>query len=46
MVTGDNAETAKAIAIKANLISEKERDDPDTVMLGAEFINKTGGIVC
>ena len=46
MVTGDNPETAKAIAIKAKLINEEEKDDPDTVLLGAKFIEKTGGIVC
>ena len=46
MVTGDNPDTAKAISIKANLISEDMRDDPDIVMLGSEFIKKTGGIVC
>jgi len=46
MVTGDNPDTAKAIAIKANIIREEDKDHPGAVMLGKDFIEKTGGIVC
>lgn len=43
MVTGDNIDTARAIAKECGII--KEGDD-SIIMEGAEFIEKTGGVVC
>lgn len=43
MVTGDNIDTARAIARECGII--KEGDD-SIIMEGAEFIEKTGGVVC
>lgn len=42
MVTGDNKDTARAIAIKAFIVES----DADTVIEGPEFIKLTGGVVC
>ncbi len=43
MVTGDNIDTARAIARECGII--KEGDD-SIIMEGSEFIEKTGGVVC
>ncbi|VDL92038.1 unnamed protein product [Schistocephalus solidus] len=37
MVTGDNMETAKSIAIKCGILNNRARDSPDAVMDGREF---------
>lgn len=44
MVTGDNIDTARAIAIKCNLVQPDDKEA--LVMEGAEFIRRTGGVVC
>ena len=44
MVTGDNKETARAIAVNCGII--KEGDENALVMEGPEFVNEIGGIVC
>lgn len=44
MVTGDNIDTARAIAIKCNLVSPDDKEA--LVMEGTEFIRRTGGVVC
>lgn len=43
MVTGDNRDTARAIAKKCKIIND---GDDAIVMLGSEFIELTGGVVC
>ncbi|KAL8437239.1 hypothetical protein Efla_006732 [Eimeria flavescens] len=43
MVTGDNLITAKAIAKKCNIFNEERGD---IAMLGPEFTNMVGGVVC
>jgi P-type Ca2+ transporter type 2B len=43
MVTGDNIDTARAIAKECGIV--KEGDD-SIIMEGVEFIEKTGGIIC
>lgn len=42
MVTGDNKDTARAIAKKAFIVESEQ----DTVIEGPAFIAETGGIVC
>ena len=37
MVTGDNIDTARAIALKCGIISEDHGKDKDRVMDGKEF---------
>ncbi|CAD8172417.1 unnamed protein product [Paramecium octaurelia] len=44
MVTGDNSETARAIALSCGII--EPGDSRAIVMEGAEFMNKIGGVVC
>jgi Ca2+ transporting ATPase len=44
MVTGDNAITARAIALECGIIDPK--DEHSIVMTGPEFIEATGGIIC
>ena len=43
MVTGDNLITAKAIAKKCNIFSEERGD---IAMLGPDFTNMVGGVIC
>ena len=44
MITGDNIDTARAIAYKCGLI---ERNDKDAIIMeGTKFIEITGGVVC
>jgi magnesium-transporting ATPase (P-type) len=45
MVTGDNIDTAKAIAVKANIISEANRDNPDMSCEGKVFYEACGGLI-
>lgn len=42
MVTGDNKDTARAIARDCGIIV----DETDVVIEGDKFIDETGGIVC
>lgn len=44
MVTGDNKETARAIAIQCGIITEG--DEKALVMEGPEFVSEIGGIIC
>lgn len=44
MVTGDNINTAKAIAVKAGIISEAELDEEYVCMEGKDFNEKCGGL--
>ena len=43
MVTGDNIETAKAIAIEAGIITKEEANQPFVCMEGKEFREYIGG---
>lgn len=45
MVTGDNIDTAKAIAVKANIISEADRNNPACSMEGKVFYEMCGGLI-
>lgn len=45
MVTGDNIDTAKAIAVKANIIKESERENPECSMEGKAFYEACGGLI-
>ena len=44
MVTGDNKETARAIAIKCGLIDPQDKNV--IIIEGSKFIELTGGIIC
>lgn len=43
MVTGDNIDTARAIAKECGIVKP---GDNSIIMEGTEFIEKTGGVVC
>jgi|TARA_B110000285_G_C15099994_1_gene604416 Ca2+ transporting ATPase len=45
MVTGDNIGTAIAIAVKANIITEADKSNPDCYMEGESFYKACGGLV-
>jgi Ca2+ transporting ATPase len=45
MVTGDNIVTARAIAVKCNILTETQLDDERCCMEGPEFYEKMGGLV-
>jgi len=45
MVTGDNKITARAIAIDCKIL-EPETENEYSVIEGADFIEKIGGVVC
>jgi magnesium-transporting ATPase (P-type) len=44
MVTGDNLDTAKAIAIEAGIVSREEADNKYVCMEGKEFRELCGGL--
>jgi len=44
MVTGDNLQTARAIAIECGIIDPNNADS--LVMNGQDFIHLIGGVVC
>lgn len=44
MVTGDNKDTARAIARQCGLIDDNDKDV--LIIEGPKFIELTGGIVC
>jgi Ca2+ transporting ATPase len=44
MVTGDNMETARAIAVQCGIINEGDANA--LVMEGPEFVSQIGGVVC
>ena len=44
MITGDNKETARAIAIKCGLIDPQDKNV--IIIEGSKFIELTGGIIC
>ncbi|KAL4441620.1 hypothetical protein ABPG74_021552 [Tetrahymena malaccensis] len=46
MVTGDNSDTARAIARDCNILTKGKKGSPYQVIEGVEFIKLTGGIVC
>lgn len=46
MVTGDNSDTARAIARDCNILTNTSKPSPYQVIEGTEFIRLTGGIVC
>jgi Ca2+ transporting ATPase len=45
MVTGDNIDTAKAIAKNAGILTEREAQDPYACMEGKQFREEIGGLV-
>lgn len=45
MVTGDNKDTARAIAVECGLLDPSQINEY-TIMEGPDFIAKTGGVVC
>lgn len=46
MVTGDNKDTARAIAKECGILTATDDSNPDSVMEGPDFIEKIGGVVC
>lgn len=44
MVTGDNKDTARAIAIECGIVRPENKND--LVMEGTDFIKQTGGVIC
>ncbi|EAS05962.2 calcium-translocating P-type ATPase, PMCA-type protein (macronuclear) [Tetrahymena thermophila SB210] len=46
MVTGDNKDTARAIAKECGIISAADDSNPYSVLEGPDFIQKIGGVVC
>lgn len=44
MVTGDNLDTAKAIAIEAGLVSKEEAENQFVCMEGKQFREYVGGL--
>ena len=46
MVTGDNIVTARAIAVLCSILSEDEKNDPNCSVLGPDFYDNMGGLMC
>lgn len=46
MVTGDNKITALAIARECEIVTEGQTINEDTVMIGSEFYERVGGLIC
>ena len=44
MITGDNLQTAKAIAKECGIIDPSNKDSLS--MTGAEFMTRIGGVIC
>lgn len=44
MVTGDNIDTARAIAVKCNIIGKEQLDDDEVCMEGPAFFDTVGGL--
>lgn len=44
MVTGDNIDTARAIAVKCNIIDSTQLDDDEVCMEGPVFYDQVGGL--
>jgi magnesium-transporting ATPase (P-type) len=44
MVTGDNVDTAKAIAVQCNIIKESDINNPNICMEGPHFFEVCGGL--
>lgn len=44
MVTGDNVDTAKAIAVQCNIIKDSDLMNPNVCMEGPEFYERCGGL--
>lgn len=44
MVTGDNVDTAKAIAVQCGIITEADLDNPNICKEGPEFYEMCGGL--
>lgn len=45
MITGDNIETAIAIAKECHILKDGEENEPNVVMLGKDFYEYVGGLV-
>ncbi|KAL4476839.1 hypothetical protein ABPG72_010676 [Tetrahymena utriculariae] len=46
MVTGDNKDTARAIAKECGILTSADDSNPYSVLEGPDFIQKIGGVVC
>ena len=46
MVTGDNIDTARAIAKLCKILDDTQMDDPAYCVLGPEFYKEMGGLMC
>ncbi len=46
MITGDNKDTARAIAKDCNILIHGKSESKYQVIEGVEFIKITGGVVC
>lgn len=46
MVTGDNIVTARAIARQCNILTDQEMDDPQCSVMGPQFYEDMGGLIC
>jgi len=44
MVTGDNIDTARAVAVKCNIINRDQLDDDEVCMEGPTFFDQVGGL--
>jgi magnesium-transporting ATPase (P-type) len=44
MVTGDNIDTARAIAVKCHIITSEQLEDDEVCMEGPTFYDAVGGL--